>query len=78
MDSGLDVIKIAITGFTQEIYQVQHRNCQIEKVKNQLENDLKNKDTEKTLLEQTLKEKFSNQILAKDEQLKLKEEEIDT
>tara|TARA_B100000315_G_scaffold45210_1_gene40022 strand:- start:52 stop:1101 length:1050 start_codon:yes stop_codon:yes gene_type:complete len=36
LDSGLDVIKIAISGFTQEIYQVQHRNCHIEKVKDNL------------------------------------------
>jgi len=38
LDSGLDVIKIAITGFTQEIYQVQHRKCQIAKVINNLRN----------------------------------------
>ena len=30
LDSGLDVIKIAITGFTQEIYQVQQEGLHLE------------------------------------------------
>lgn len=38
LDSGLDLIKIAITGFTQEIYTVQHRNTNIEKIKENLRN----------------------------------------
>ena len=38
LDSNLDLIKIAITGFTQEIYTVQHRNTNIEKIKENLRN----------------------------------------
>jgi len=38
IDSGLDFIKVAISGFTQETYSVQHRNGNIETVKENLEN----------------------------------------
>ena len=34
----------------------------VEKEKDKLENELKNKDTEKELLEQSLKERFTNQL----------------
>lgn len=49
----------------------------IEKERDQLINDLKNKDSEKELLEKSLKEQFTNKLAYKDEALKLKEEEIE-
>lgn len=48
----------------------------IEKERDQLLNDLKNKDTEKELLEKSLNEQFKNKLNHKDEALKLKDEEI--
>jgi MoaA/NifB/PqqE/SkfB family radical SAM enzyme len=36
LDSGLDFIKIAISGFSQDIFEVQHRGCHIEKIKGNL------------------------------------------
>ena len=38
LDSGLDFIKIAISGFSQDIFEVQHRGCDIEKIKQNLKN----------------------------------------
>ena len=38
LDSGLDFIKIAISGFSQGIFEVQHRGCDIEKIKQNLKN----------------------------------------
>jgi hypothetical protein len=49
----------------------------IEKERDQLINDLKNKETEKALSEKSLKEQFNNKLAHKDETLKLKEEEIE-
>ena len=48
----------------------------IEKERNDLINTLKNKDLEQTLLEKSLQEKFSIELKAKDDIIKLKEEEI--
>ncbi|PIE50528.1 MAG: hypothetical protein CSA38_02725 [Flavobacteriales bacterium] len=48
----------------------------IEKERDQLINDLKNKDAEKELLEKSLKEQFNIQLIHKQEELKLKDEEI--
>ena len=36
LESGLDFIKIAISGFSQDIFTVQHRNCHIEAIKENL------------------------------------------
>ena len=49
----------------------------IEKERDQLINDLKNKDTERVLLEKSLNEQFKNKLEHKDDAIKLKEEEID-
>ncbi|MDD7914417.1 DUF2130 domain-containing protein [Polaribacter ponticola] len=49
----------------------------IEKERDQLVNDLKNKDTEKELLEKSLNEQFKNKLQHKEEAIKLKEEEIE-
>jgi len=48
----------------------------IEKERDDLANDLKNKDTEKQLLEKSLNEKHSAELKTKDEIIKLKDEEI--
>ena len=48
----------------------------LEKERDQLINDLKNKDTEKKLLEKSLNEQFKHKLEHKDEAIKLKEEEI--
>ncbi|MFM7839163.1 MAG: DUF2130 domain-containing protein, partial [Chitinophagaceae bacterium] len=48
----------------------------IEKERDELANDLKNKDTEKQLLENSLKERFTAALKTKDEIIKLKDEEI--
>ena len=62
---------------TEKKLEVSTAVSQIEKVKDKLENDLKNKDTEKALLEQSLQQQFTNQLVAKDQLLKLKEDEIE-
>ena len=62
---------------TQKKLEVTTAVNQIEKVKNQLENELKNKDTEKALLEQSLKQQYSDKINAKNELLKIKDGEIE-
>lgn len=49
----------------------------IEKERDQLKNDLKNKDTERELVEKSLNEQYKNKLEVKEEALKLKEEEID-
>ncbi|MEI2759834.1 MAG: DUF2130 domain-containing protein [Bacteroidia bacterium] len=48
----------------------------IEKERDDLANNLKNKDTEKQLLEKSLNEKHSAELKTKDEIIKLKDEEI--
>jgi hypothetical protein len=48
----------------------------IEKERDELANNLKNKETEKQLLEKSLKEKFTAELKTKDDIIKLKEEEI--
>jgi hypothetical protein len=48
----------------------------IEKERDLLANDLKNKETEKLLLEKSLNEKFSADLKTKDDIIKLKDEEI--
>lgn len=48
----------------------------IEKERDALANDLKNKETEKALLEKSLNEKFSAELRTKDDIIKLKDEEI--
>tara|TARA_B110000503_G_scaffold78214_1_gene120266 strand:- start:13717 stop:15000 length:1284 start_codon:yes stop_codon:yes gene_type:complete len=50
---------------------------EIEKAKDQLENELKSRDLEKELLEKSLIEKFNDKLNHKDETLKLKEDEIE-
>ena len=61
---------------TQKQLAVSEATKEIEKVRNDLANELKNKDTEKELLEKSLNEKHSTEIKTKDEIIKLKDEEI--
>lgn len=48
----------------------------IEKERDDLANDLRNKEIEKQLLEKSLKEKFSSELKTKDDIIRLKDEEI--
>ena len=48
----------------------------VEKERDFLANDLKNKETEKQLLEKTLNEKFSAELKTKDDIIKMKDDEI--
>ena len=36
LDSSLDFLKIAISGFSQDIFSIQHRGCDIEKIKDNM------------------------------------------
>ena len=58
--------KLAVNEATQKI----------EKERDELANDLKSKETEKQLLENALKEKFSAELRARDNIIRLKDEEI--
>lgn len=48
----------------------------IEKERDNLTNDLKIKETEKQLLEKSIKEQFTNKLVVKDETIKMKDDEI--
>jgi len=48
----------------------------VEKERDQLKNDLRLKDSEKEILEKSLKHQFTNDLIAKDELLKMKDGEI--
>jgi hypothetical protein len=48
----------------------------IEKERDELAGELKSKDTEKQLLETTLKERYTTELIAKDNIIKMKDEEI--
>ncbi len=58
--------KLTVTEATQKI----------EKERDELANNLKNKETEKQLLEKSLNEKFNAELKAKDNIIKMKDEEI--
>jgi MoaA/NifB/PqqE/SkfB family radical SAM enzyme len=47
LDSQLDFIKIAISGFSQDIFTIQHRGCDIEKIKKNLKTLARLRDDEK-------------------------------
>jgi len=50
---------------------------EIEKERDGFANDLKIKETEKALLEKSIKEQFTNKLTVKDETIKMKDDEID-
>lgn len=60
----------------QEELAVSNAVKALEKERDQLQNDLKNKDKDKELLEKKLNEQFQNKLTHKNETLKLKDEEI--
>lgn len=62
---------------TEKTLEVSTAVNQIEKERDKLINDLKSKDTEKQLLENNLKQQFTNQLNAKDELIKFRDEEIE-
>ena len=61
---------------TEKKLAVAEATKEIEKERNNLSNDLKNKELEKQLLEQSLKEKYTAELKTKDDIIKLKDEEI--
>ncbi len=62
---------------TEKKLEVSEATKKIEKERDDLANDLKIKETEKELLEKSIKEQFSNQLIVKDETIKMKDDEID-
>ncbi len=61
---------------TQKKLAVSEATKEIEKERNSLANELKNKETEKELLEKSLNEKHTAELRTKDDIIKLKDEEI--
>jgi len=62
---------------TEKQLAVTEAVARIERERDQLANELKSKDTEKQLLESSLKEKFLGDLKAKDDIIRLKDEEIE-
>lgn len=62
---------------TEKQLAVTEAVARIEKERDQLANDLKSKDTEKQLVETTLREKYMAELKTKDDIIKLKDEEIE-
>lgn len=62
---------------TEKKLEVSEAVKKIEKERDGLANDLKIKETEKELLEKSIKEQFTNKLVIKDETIKLKDDEID-
>jgi len=62
---------------TEKQLAVTEAVARVEKERDQLANDLRSKDTEKQLLESSLKEKFLGDLKAKDDIIKIKDEEIE-
>ena len=61
---------------TEKKLAVSEATKEIEKERNNLANELKNKETEKELLEKSLNEKYTAALRTKDDIIKLKDEEI--
>lgn len=62
---------------TEKKLEVSEATKKIEKERDDLANNLKIKETEKELLEKSIKEQFANQLIAKNETIKMKDDEID-
>ncbi|WP_420378789.1 DUF2130 domain-containing protein [Gilvibacter sp.] len=62
---------------TEKKLEVSDAVRKIEKEKDQLENDLKAKDLEKEILAKSLTEKYNDKLSHKEQELKLREEEIE-
>ena len=63
---------------TEKKLEVSEAIKKIEKERDDLANDLKIKETEKELLEKSIKEQFANKLIVKDETIKMKDDEIDS
>ncbi|MEQ8315657.1 MAG: DUF2130 domain-containing protein [Gammaproteobacteria bacterium] len=61
---------------TEKKLQISEAVRQIEKERDKLAGDLEAKETEKKLLEKSIEEKFNNQLVVKDETIRMKDEEI--
>jgi hypothetical protein len=62
---------------TEKKLEISEATKKIEKERDDLANDLKIKETEKELLEKSINERFTNKLIAKDDVIKLKEDEIE-
>lgn len=61
---------------TEKKLEVSEAIKKIEKERDDLTNDLKIKETEKEILKKSIKEQFTNKLTAKDETIKMKDDEI--
>lgn len=61
---------------TEKKLEISEAIKKIEKERDDLTNDLKIKETEKELLEKSIKEQFTNKLNVKDETIKMKDDEI--
>jgi len=61
---------------TEKKLAVSESTKEIEKERDDLVNDLKIKETEKELLEKSVREHFTNKLITKDETIKMKDDEI--
>ncbi|VAX08446.1 Glutamate synthase [NADPH] large chain [hydrothermal vent metagenome] len=62
---------------TEKKLEISEAIKKIEKERDDLTNYLKIKETEKELLEKSIKEQFTNKLIVKDETIKMKDDEID-
>lgn len=62
---------------TQKQLEILEATKKIEKERDELVHDLEIKETEKELLEKSLREKFTNQLVVKDDTIKMKDETIE-
>ncbi len=76
-DAELAEIKSKISNFDiEKKLAVTEAVNRIEKERDELAGELKSKDTEKQLLETTLKDRYATELIAKDNIIKMKDEEI--
>jgi len=62
---------------TQKKLEILEATNKIEKERDELTHELQIKETEKVLLEKSIKEQFSGKLMVKDETIKMRDEEID-
>ena len=61
---------------TEKKLEISESIREIEKERDKLASDLEMKETEKKLLEKSIQENFNNQLIVKDETIKMKDDEI--
>lgn len=62
---------------TEKKLEVSEATKKVEKERDYLTNELKIKETEKVLLEKSIKEQYTDKLMVKDETIKMKDDEID-